>query len=159
MVEQLLLLFQALFLVLLYAFIWRVMRTASRDLRAPQESFVLAPGAGIPPASAASEAAPVSRPPARMIVVQSPALAEGQAFELDGLLTLGRAADNTVVLASDQFASTHHARIEAPGNEAWIVDLGSRNGTFLNGQRIVQRSALRPHDVVRIGATDLRVGA
>lgn len=153
MVEQLLLLFQALFLVLLYLFIWRVIRTASRDLRVPQESFVLAPRAPAPPAQAEA------RPSAKVIVVHSPALSPGESFELNGPLTLGRSADNTVVLESDEFASAHHARIEIRESEAWIFDLESRNGTFVNGQRVAGRSPLRPRDVVRVGATDLRVDA
>ena len=157
MVEQLLLLLQALFLVLLYLFIWRVIRTASRDLRVPQESFVLPPSAAVPPASVPAPAtARVSR---RVIVVHSPALSAGETFEIRGPLTIGRSSDNTVVLESDEFASARHARIEVREGEAWIFDLESRNGTFVNGRRVVGRSPLRPRDVVRVGATDLRVDA
>ena len=44
-VDELLLVLKIAFLVLLYLFIWRIVRTASRDLRLPQESFILAPSA------------------------------------------------------------------------------------------------------------------
>jgi hypothetical protein len=44
-VEELLLVLKIAFIVLLYLFIWRIVRTASKDLRLPQESFILAPGA------------------------------------------------------------------------------------------------------------------
>lgn len=155
LVEQLLLLFQALFLVLLYLFIWRVIRTASRDLRVPQESFVLAPSAPVPPAPALAPALS----PLRVLVIQSPALSAGETFAMNGPVTLGRSPDNTVVLESDEFASAHHARIDVRSGEAWIFDLESRNGTFVNGRRVEGRSPLRPRDVVRVGATDLRVEA
>ena len=42
-VDEVLLILKIAFLVLLYLFIWRIVRTASRDLRLPQESFILAP--------------------------------------------------------------------------------------------------------------------
>ena len=44
-VDEVLLVLKIAFLVLLYLFIWRIVRTASRDLRLPQESFILAPSA------------------------------------------------------------------------------------------------------------------
>jgi pSer/pThr/pTyr-binding forkhead associated (FHA) protein len=149
-VEPILLALQAAFLVLLYLFIWRVIRAAGRDLRvSPQESFVLAPSqlAGEAPAS----------PGGRLVVVESKALAGGRSFEAGPVpVTIGRADENTIALAGDEFASAHHARIEAGRDGVWILDLNSTNGTFVNGARLDGRRKLREGDVVQIGDTELR---
>ena len=141
-----------LFLVGLYLFIWRVVRSAARDLSVPQESFVLAPSQPARPGGDASS-------PARLVVVgRSPALETGESFEAGPVpLTIGRAGDNAVVLARDDFASAQHARVEAQRDGLWIIDLGSTNGTFVNGDRVDGRRRLRDGDVVKVGATELRV--
>jgi pSer/pThr/pTyr-binding forkhead associated (FHA) protein len=150
MIEQLLLLFQALFLLLLYLFIWRVVRTASRDMRLPQESFFLAPSQ--------VQASPVEAARSRLVVEASPALEPGRAFELGTApLTIGRSGENAIALPSDEYASAHHARIEPLRDGVWIVDLGSTNGTYLNGEQVNGRGQLREGDVVRVGETELRI--
>ena len=148
-VDELLLVLKVLFLVLLYLFIWRIVRSASRDLRAPQESMILAPG----------EAAPLTRAaaPGRLVVVRSPTLPPGYGHEVDSVpLTVGRSAQNTIALAEDQYASAEHARFEARADGVWVTDTGSTNGTFVNGERIADARRLAPGDVVRVGDTDLR---
>jgi pSer/pThr/pTyr-binding forkhead associated (FHA) protein len=153
MVEQLLLLFQALFLLLLYLFIWRVVRTASRDLRLPQESFFLAPSQ-----LAGSAAASDGVPRRRLVIARSPSLAAGRTFELGvAPVTVGRSAENTIALHSDEYASGRHARIEPLRDGVWVVDLGSTNGTSVNGHRIAGRERLSEGDVVRVGETELRL--
>jgi pSer/pThr/pTyr-binding forkhead associated (FHA) protein len=112
------------------------------------------------PAQAARGGPPASAPatPARVVVARSPALEEGASFEAGPVpLTIGRGGDNALVLDRDEFASGRHARIEAQRDGIWIVDLGSTNGTFVNGQRIDGRRRLRPGDVVKIGDTELQV--
>jgi S-DNA-T family DNA segregation ATPase FtsK/SpoIIIE len=69
-------------------------------------------------------------------------------------VTLGRDDDNDVVIG-DPTASRHHAAIEIDEDSAWVVDVGSRNGTELNGLP-VNRFALKHRDVLTIGATRLR---
>jgi hypothetical protein len=153
-VDTVLLLLKIGFLVLLYLFIWRIVRTASRDLRLPQESFILAPsregGGGM--ASA--------RPPVhtgRLVVVKSPELEEGLDFELDSAqLTIGRGQQNDIALPADEFASARHARVEPRQDGVWVQDLGSTNGTYLNGARLERPRRLSSGDVVRVGETDLR---
>ncbi len=71
-------------------------------------------------------------------------------------LTIGRAADNAVVLDGDDFASGHHARIESQRDGVWILDLNSTNGTLVNGSRLDGRRQLREGDVVQIGDTEFR---
>ena len=124
-VEEVLLLLKIAFLLLLYLFIWRIVRTASRDLRLPQESFVLAPASGGGPVIPGSV-----HVRGKIVVVKSPALREGEEHALDSApITVGRGAQN---------------------------DLGSSNGTFVNGSRLTRPRKLAPGDLIRIGETDLR---
>jgi len=148
-VEEALLVLKLAFLVLLYLFIWRIVRSAARDVRMPQESFILAP-------SQAAELAAL-RDSGRLVVVRSPALSEGDELTLNSsALLLGRGSGNDVNLARDEFASSKHARVEPRRDGVWVEDVGSTNGTYLNGIRLTQAKRLAPGDVVRIGETELR---
>ena len=153
-VGEALLILKLLFLVLLYLFIWRIVRTASRDVRLPQESFILTPGQ-------AQAAGLVGRTPAvetgRLVVVASPSLDTGLVRVLDSsAVTLGRGGQNDLALDNDDFASARHARIEPRRDGVWVEDIGSTNGTYVNGARISKARVLRNGDVIRVGATDLR---
>ncbi len=64
-------------------------------------------------------------------------------------LRLGRSPDNDVILR-DPATSGHHARLERRGDQFWIVDLGSTNGTLVNGEP-VQEKELKHGDRVTIG--------
>jgi hypothetical protein len=152
-VDEALLVLKILFLVLLYLFIWRIVRSASRDVRLPQESFILRPGE----AEAAGLAAPSPIHTGRLVVLKSPALEEGTTFELDSAaLTIGRGGQNDVPLENDEFASARHARFEPRRDGVWVQDRGSTNGTFVNGAQLDRPRRLTPGDVVRVGETDLR---
>ena len=151
-VEEALLILKILFLVLLYLFIWRIVRTASRDLRLPQESFILAPSSQ--PGVHAARRGPHT---GRLVVVKSPDLDEGQDFELDSAqLTIGRGGQNDIPIGSDEYASARHARVEPRQDGVWVQDLGSTNGTYLNGMRLEHPRRLTEGDIVRVGETDLR---
>ncbi len=154
-VEEALLVLKIAFLVLLYLFIWRIVRTASRDIRLPQESFILRPGEG-----GGGVVAPPPPQPARsgrLVVLKSPILDEGKRYELDSShLTIGRGAQNDISLPGDDFASARHARLEPRGDGVWLQDLGSTNGTYLNGAKLERPRRLTAGDVVRVGETDLR---
>ena len=65
------------------------------------------------------------------------------------MVRIGRAIDNDIRL-SGPLCSRHHCRIEVDAQGAWVIDLGSANGTQVDGKRI-QRRALRPGDVIAIG--------
>ena len=80
----------------------------------------------------------------------------GGQYELGEKTTLGRAKDNEVYLL-DPRLSRHHARIRRDGEGYVLEDLGSRNGTMLNGEK-VDRGELRPGDVIQIGDTTIRFG-
>jgi len=151
-VDTALLILKIAFLVLLYLFIWRIVRTASRDLRLPQESFILAPS---------REGGVATTPPpvhsGRLVVVKSPELEEGLDFELNSAqMTIGRGRQNDVALQTDEYASARHARFEPRQDGVWVQDLGSTNGTFLNGMRLERPRRLTAGDIVRVGETDLR---
>ena len=154
-VETTLLVLKLAFLVLLYLFIWRIVRSAARDLRLPQESMILAPqqaaAAGLLPQLSSS------RETGRLVVLASPTLGDGDVYTLDShALTMGRGVTNDVSLPDDEYASTRHARFEPRRDGVWIEDIGSTNGTFVNGIRLTRERKLVPGDVVRIGETDLR---
>jgi pSer/pThr/pTyr-binding forkhead associated (FHA) protein len=153
-VETTLLLLKIGFLVLLYLFIWRIVRSAARDLRLPQESMILAPqqaaAAGLIPQPAARELG-------RLVVVSSPTFQDGELFTLDSHpLTIGRAGNNDISMPDDEYASGRHARVEPRRDGIWVEDIGSTNGTFVNGIRLTRERKLTPGDVIRVGETDLR---
>jgi hypothetical protein len=153
-VETTLLLLKIAFLVLLYLFIWRIVRTAGRDLRLPQESFIMSPAvAGNLLGGGGGRAAA----PGRLVVVHSDVLDAGEQYTLDSsALTIGRGGQNSVSIEGDEFASARHVRVEPRRDGVWVSDLGSTNGTFVNGVRIDRPRKLRPGDVVRAGETELR---
>ncbi len=153
-VEPILIALQAGFVVLLYIFIWRVVRSAERGLpAAPQESFVMAP------AQVAQARAEAGIVPGRLVVTRSSAVPVGTAFEAGPVpTTIGRADDNVVVLTGDDYASGRHARVESGLDGTWVVDLGSTNGTYVNGERLEGRRRLHEGDLVQVGDTELRFG-
>jgi pSer/pThr/pTyr-binding forkhead associated (FHA) protein len=154
--QEALLALKIAFLVLLYLFIWRIVRTVGRDAGPAQESFVLRPAPAPAPA-----AAPLTQPepsgPPRLVVEQSPVLRPGVELELDSTsLTIGRGAENDVSIEGDEFASARHLRIEPRRDGVWVLDLGSTNGTFVNGELIDDERRLANGDVVGVGETELR---
>jgi FHA domain-containing protein len=149
--ESVLLALKIAFLVLLYLFVWRVVRTASRDMRLPQESFILRPG------TLTSGGIGQEIHSGRLVVAHSPALEEGTEFDIDSAaVTIGRSTQNVVSIESDEFASARHARIEPRRDGVWVNDLGSTNGTYVNGVRIDRPRKLVDGDLVRAGETELR---
>lgn len=147
MVRQLLLLLQVGFVVLLYLFIWRVIRVASRDMAVGQESMVLRP---VRPVAAVAD-----RASGRLVVMQSPELAEGTSIEIGRDLVAGRDENLEIPLGADGYASGRHARF-ARGQEGDVVeDLHSTNGTYVNGDRVTGMRRLVAGDVVTIGQTQL----
>jgi FHA domain len=153
LVEQLLLALKVAFVVLLYLFVWRVIRVASRDIAVGQESMVLTPAK-----RPAALATPSPRR-ARLLVVHSPELPEGTEIDLGRALVAGRDEALDIPLGADGYASGRHARF-AHGQDGDVVeDLHSTNGTFVNGDRVSGRRVLRSGDVVTIGQTQLEYRA
>ena len=153
-VQTALLVLKICFLVLLYLFIWRIVRSASRDVRMPQESFIMGPqqaaAAGLGRQAQAVDSG-------TLVTVRSSALEQGSRFDLNAKpITVGRAASNDIRLVDDEFASSRHARIEPRRDGVWVEDIGSTNGTYLNGTRLSRAQKLTSGDVIRVGETDLR---
>lgn len=142
------------FLLLLWAFVLFIVAALRRDLAAPED----APLSGTTMASApAPEVAAPRRPrqakaTARKLVIVEGGLA-GTVLPLGtSPVTIGRAADSTVVL-SDDFASSHHARLY-PHEGTWVVeDLGSTNGTWIDRTRLTTPTVLGVGQPLRIGRT------
>jgi pSer/pThr/pTyr-binding forkhead associated (FHA) protein len=86
----------------------------------------------------------------RLRVVEGSALDEGAEYDLRRGATLGR-GESADIRLEDPFASAHHARIERQGDVLVIEDLGSTNGTFLNGEQLSGPQPLHPGDRIRIG--------
>ncbi len=127
-----------LFLLLLYLFLARVMRALLRDLR-----------------SAARESADR---PGRLVVLDSPSgePAVGRSFGLDVITPLGRDVNNAIVI-DDPFASADHAVLTYRGRSWYLEDLGSTNGSYVNGHAIDGVAALGYGDEVQIGQVRFRL--
>lgn len=87
----------------------------------------------------------------RLIMQQGPNI--GKSFEIaKDVLTLGRDVSNDIVI-NDAEVSRHHSRFTRQGDGYAVEDLGSTNGTFVNGMRLTGSSALAHGDVVALGET------
>ncbi|MEM9071643.1 MAG: ATP-binding protein [Myxococcota bacterium] len=86
----------------------------------------------------------------RLVILAGPLF--GRAFSVDDDATIGRSPEATITLADQPGVSRMHAAIKQLGDTFVIQDLGSRNGTLINGQRITKRSPLRFGDRVQLGA-------
>src|SRR5262245_26154248 len=68
-------------------------------------------------------------------------------------LTIGRGLNNDIIL-EDTRVSRHHAQLRYRGRRFWVADLGSTNGTYVNGEQI-EEQALRDNDVISLGGLEL----
>jgi hypothetical protein len=109
--------------------------------------------------AAASAAAPPRGGRKRQLylkVVQPPAHA-GRTYDLDDELTIGRSPGCGVATPEDIYTSTLHARLFRRGDQLWVEDLGSTNGTFVNSEQITQAVRLGKGDLLQIGSTVFEV--
>ena len=161
MPEQLLGLLKLCLLALLYLFFARVLWAVWTEVRAVRQHVDPA-GRGIT-ATPSTDAGGARRGrrsgpsvpgiPQHLTVAQPPAR-RGARFDLSGPeLTIGRANGCHVALPDDTFASTVHARVFARDGAVYVEDLGSTNGTFLNGMRLAAPALLRPGDQLQVGGT------
>ena len=125
------------FLALLYLFLYAVVRVLLRDLRAAARE----PGAEL----------------GRLVVVESPGdPPAGSVFALDAVTTIGRDVNNTIVI-DDPFASSDHAALTFRGRAWYVEDLGSTNGTFVNGSQVEGIAPLGFGDEIQVGQVRLRL--
>jgi hypothetical protein len=147
------------FLAVLYLFLLWVARSAMRDL-----------SHGVEPLTSAHAAAPavadrerdephggglLGAMEPRLEVIAALGYEPGTVFDLCGGATLGR-GDHADIRVDDPFASSAHARIFARGDFMNVEDMGSTNGTYLNGRQLRGPERLKVADVIRIGDSEYR---
>jgi len=94
----------------------------------------------------------------RLVIITSgeTELVPGQTFPINVVTGFGRAMSNTVVI-NDSFASLEHARLSQRTGRWWLEDLGSTNGTRLNGEPLTSPAIVTTGDEVGIGQVRLRI--
>lgn len=145
------------FLLVLYLFLLWVVRSAMRDL-----SRYEAVSAGAEPVESPSPARNESGLPdlragvePRLEVVAALGHEPGTSFDLGQGATMGR-SDGAEIRVDDPFASSAHARIFPRGEYMYLEDMGSTNGTYLNGRQVKSTERLRMADLIRIGDSEYR---
>ncbi|WP_280270604.1 FHA domain-containing protein [Nocardia wallacei] len=119
----------------------------------PRQSVPLGPSANMPNVNMTTKADTSALPPVRARASTAP-IARADRIPAGGL-TIGRTSDNQIVV-NDPLASRRHARLVKGAEGLVLEDVGSANGTFVNGRR-EQRVALRERDIVTIGNVDFVV--
>ena len=138
------------FLALLYLFLYRVVRLTLRELRAPA---LTAEPAGVPTvAPPRREREPEPRAAARLRILE-PASRRGETHTIDREVTVGRGGGCALVLSDDTYVSQLHARLFQQNGEGYVEDLGSTNGTYVNGKQIKGVTRLKRGDQVQFGQT------
>ena len=144
------------FLAVLYLFLLWVARSALKDLRRGAGDELPAPppsdATGLYSASAGLGSDAADGEP-RLQVERAANLAPGSTYDITGGVVLGRGSGVDIHL-EDTFASSRHARIVPEGSVLVLEDLGSTNGTFLNGEPLRGPQPLHPGDRIRIGDTE-----
>lgn len=79
---------------------------------------------------------------------------KGEVFALAPVTSIGRSGGNTIVL-DDGYISNEHVLLTWRGQQWWVEDLGSRNGTLVNGAEIEGAVVIRPGDSVTVGDIEL----
>ncbi len=121
--------------IVLYLFLGWLLYVQWKDLRATRQ---------------VAEGAPAAR------VVTVDGIPSGIVFALEALNEIGRAADNTIRL-DDETVSSHHARIFYHGEQWWLEDLASRNGTDVNDLRVEEPLVVAYGDEIRFGRVRVRL--
>lgn len=150
------------FLAVLYLFLLWVSRSALRDLVG-----------GASGGAAPVDPEPISAPGARrrreepqsggfmgsvepkLVVIAALGHEPGRVFDLSGGALMGR-ADSAEIRIDDPFASSAHARIFERDDFMHVEDMGSTNGTYLNGRQLRGAERLKVADVIRIGDSEYR---
>lgn len=83
-------------------------------------------------------------------------LKKGSVLPINREVTIGR-KENNVLVMDDQFVSGHHARVFIKNTDYMLEDLGSTNGTLLNGERIDGKIILKVGDEIEIGSAAFKV--
>ena len=135
----------------LYLFLLRVTRVILADLYGPRRKTTRTRQ----PVAASTDQRRVRRHPRELVIHHT--AGKPQVVSLNGdAVTLGRSTVASVVV-DDMYVSDEHVQVR-PGDHGWVVrDLGSTNGTFLNGAKVTQPTPLAAGDHLRIGKTRIEV--
>ena len=150
---------QWLVIALVFLFFLRVVRAVWVETRpaGPKPTWRERRAAG----RAQERAAKADRPPRRrkrlLVEVVEPEDRRGQLFDPDDELTVGRAPSAGIPTSYDAYSSTMHARVFRQGDQLWVEDLGSTNGTFVNAERLSKPMRVGRGDLIQIGSTVLEV--
>lgn len=135
MPDVILALLRIIFLGLVYLFVWQVARAIGSHL-------------GISVRRKRKEGS-------RVLFVRSESQ-QGQEFEVGDVVVLGRSEETDVVL-DDPYASEFHLRLVSQENGMMLHDLGSTNGTYVNGRRVSAPTELKRGDTIQVGKTVMEV--
>lgn len=144
------------FLAILWFFVFIVLSAARRDLglgknyRAVSVDAIQVPASHEQPAVATPRARP-----SQLVITEG--VQAGAMMQLgDEPITIGRANDIEVSL-QDDYASGRHARLFPQGSRWFLEDLGSTNGTYVNGQRLTRATPIDPDTEFRVGGTTMQL--
>jgi pSer/pThr/pTyr-binding forkhead associated (FHA) protein len=158
-------------LALLYLFFARVLWAVWSEVRGTRPGIAPSPSAGPispsdPTLAAPSPITPQAKQSKRQpraprgrrgnvgrFIVTEPKAARGSVFAIGNEITIGRAATCAIGMADDSFVSQLHARVFREAGSTMIEDLGSTNGTYLNGKRVTKAERITKGDRVQIGNT------
>ena len=143
-------------LVVLYFFILRIVLVVAKELKGTpattvNSDAVISAAAGREPPSRTSSSARWS------LIVHQPEALRGTTLAMQQEITIGRGGGCAIALAGDTFVSTVHARVAPRGNDLWIEDLGSTNGTYVNAAQITEPRKLKRGDRISIGSSEIEV--
>jgi hypothetical protein len=168
MTDQALDILKLVLLGLLYLFFARVLWAVWSEVRSAGSRATAAPLPPHPVDDGAAATVPSSRrrrradrpakgrggSVARLVIIE-PKERRGATFPLGAEITVGRDASSTITITGDTFVSGTHLRIYDADGQAMVEDLGSTNGSFHNGNRLVGSRLLHPGDRIQVGYTVL----
>jgi hypothetical protein len=146
------------FIAVLYLFLMWVARSAMRDLARYGGTSAAAEPVDIPkPGRRDRGGGPDLRAGVspKLQVVAAMGHEPGTAFDVGEGATFGR-SDGADIRVDDPFASSAHARIFSRGGFMYLEDMGSTNGTYLNGRQVKSAERLKMSDTIRIGDSEYR---
>ena len=149
---------KVLYLALLWLFILSVVSVIRSDLfgrAVPQPGPTDEPQPLEEPARAKKSRRGKKGEPHKLTIEQGPQTGLTASLS-DGVVMIGRGSDCQLIL-DDDYVSTRHARLVAADAGPYVEDLGSTNGTYVNGQRITAPTSVSLVDSIRIGKTVLKL--
>lgn len=147
--DVLLLVLRVAFIFIIYFFLFQVVRVTSRDI-----SRVAAR-----PPQADDKVLPDESAYGAMVVLQAgqSGLRPGQRLPLEAYTTLGRRITNTIQLEDDFISGEHTSVSLREDGNWWAEDMGSTNGTYVNGARIAAPVLVRNGDSIGVGRVEFRL--